>query len=104
MKRERLTAKDILKIVEDTIIKEDDIEEYMEEYYNDLLFLGTSIISDKELLSVVKHSIRVCITFFKMTNDKMKIQELKKLSKCLKTKKIRIVDKAVIDQILIFQN
>lgn len=104
MKRENLSSKDILKIVEDTIVKEDDIEEYMEEYYNDLMFLGTSVISDKELLSVVKHSIRVCTTYFKMTNDNKKILELKNLLKCLKSKKIRIVDKAVIDHILIFQN
>jgi len=104
MKRENLTAKDILKIVEDTIVKEDDIEEYMEEYYNDLLFLGTSVISDKELLSVVKHSIRVCTTYFKMTNDNKKIRELKKLSKLLKTTKVRIVDETIIDEIRIFEN
>ena len=104
MRREDLTDQDILKIVEDTIAKEDDIEGYMEEYYNDLLFLGTSILADKELLSVVRHSIRVCSVYYEMIEDYKKLYELKKLSDSLNNTKLRIVDTSIIDEIRIFQN
>ena len=104
MKKENFSDSDMRNIVEDIRSRVDDMEAYMNDYYNDILFLGTSIADEEDVLEIVKYSIRVCSTYYHIEEDYKKLSELKKLKEMLDIKKISIVDKSIIDEIAVFEN
>lgn len=82
----------------------DNIDEYMNESYTDLLFLGSSLVHDEDVIKVVRFTIDLCNYYFNMKEDYLKLAKLKELSDLISKEKIKIVDDSVINSISIFQN
>ncbi|MCF8340527.1 MAG: hypothetical protein K9I82_06095 [Chitinophagaceae bacterium] len=96
-------SKEMIKILR-KLLKKEDIVEYMQEYYDDIMFLGTSIKEDKKTLDTIKYSIRLCSMYYCSVEEYRKVHELVKLSELLNSDKKSVVDFSIIDEVNIFEN
>jgi hypothetical protein len=96
-----LEMKEVLQNLKDS---EDDIDFYINEAYDDIIFLGTSLSHKKEVIEIVTYMTKLCIIYFEEIKAYEKIIELNKLAELIKNKNTRIIDDVFIDKISIFTN
>jgi hypothetical protein len=82
----------------------EDVEFFMQNAYEDALFLGTTIKSNIEAFDTILFMIRLCISYFKKYEDYEKLYELKKLLELINLEKKNIVCEKLIDEIIIYTN
>jgi len=96
-----LEMNEVLQNLKDS---EDDIDMYINDAYDDIIFLGTSVSHKKEVVECVTYMTKLCIIYFEEIKAYEKIIELNKLAELIKNKNTRIIDDVFIDEISIFTN
>ena len=87
---------EIISIVQSMRDTEDDMPSYMDNYYNQLLFIGCASHHNKTLLSATLFGIRVCIEYYLDEEYYTRVAKLEELKKFILS--VREVD---IDQYIL---
>lgn len=92
-------------IIEFLKTKEDDIEKFMDNNFQDLVFLGSTISTlDSTGYDCAMLSMRICIRYFLNKEDYLKVRDLKKVLDSVNKPEKRIVEVDVLKDIVVNLN
>jgi hypothetical protein len=83
---------------------EDDINSYINDAYNDIIFLGTSVSHKKEVVECIIYLTQLCIIYFEEIKAYEKVNALNKLAEHIKNKNIKLIDDVFMDEIIVYPN
>ena len=90
---------EIISIVQSMRDTEDDMPAYMNNYYEELFFIGRASLLNEVLLSSTLFGIRVCIEYYLDEQDYSRVARLQEMKKfILSTRKVEI-DSFIIESI-----
>lgn len=100
----KYTDEEIAEIVENMRESEENLEDYMANYYEELMFIGNASITNNTLLNATMFGLRVCLCYYLQEEDYRRVSAIKRqLDFCFNPKK-SIVDVSIIEAIEICAN
>lgn len=100
----KYTDEEIAEIVENMRESEDNLEAYMQNYYEELMFIGNASVTNDTLLNATIFGTRVCLCYYMQEEDYRKVVALKRLLDHCSNPKKSIVDISIIEAIEICTN
>ena len=95
---------EIISIVQSMRDTEDDMPAFMDNYYEELLFVGCASHHNKTLLSATLFGIRVCIEYYLDEEDYSKVARLQEMKKCILSHRKVEIDEYIIESFECYMN